>query len=747
MEQRSGIVEMSNYVRECLREDEEFILYRARARSAELSSVLLLTFASIRPRPESLRKIEHEYLFCRDFDTTWAVRPHALTDYNGQRALVLEDPGGEFLHRLIQGPMEIKQFLRIAIGLSAALGQLHKRSVIHKDLKPSNVLVDTATGHAWLAGFGIASRLPREQQSPAPPQFIAGTLPYMAPEQTGRMNRSIDLRSDLYALGVTLYEMLTGRLPFIASDPMDWVHCHIARQPAPPYVHLKSIPGMLSAMIMKLLAKTAEERYQTAVGLERDLRRCLDEWETQPPIDEFPLGEQDFPDRLIIPEKLYGREREVDALLAAFDRVVTQSRPELVLVSGYSGVGKSSVVNELHKVLVPPRGLFAAGKFDQYKRDIPYATLAQAFQRLIRQILVKSEAELGRWRETLLHALEPHGGLIVDLVPELKLIIGEQEPVPELPAPDAWRRFQLLLRRFIGVFARPEHPLALFLDDLQWLDAATLDLLEDLLTQESISHLLLIGAYRDNEVDASHPLMRKLGSIKAAGKSSVEEIKLGPLNAQHVSQLVADALHCKTDRVLDLAQLISQKTGGNPFFINQFLLTLTDESLIAFDSVHSCWSWNLKLIHAKGYTDNVADLMIGKLVRLPVTTQQALQQLACLGNVATTAMLAMVHDATGEELHASLVEARRQELVDFLEGSYRFVHDRVHEAAYALIPTERRAAVHLRIGRMLVAHTLPGKLDESIFDIVNQLNRASSLVTAPEEREQLAEFNLLAGRR
>src|SRR5580698_9698663 len=401
MEQRPGIMEMSDYVRECLREDEEFILYRGRAIEAKIPSVLLLTLASTRPALESLKKIEHEYSFRDDLDTGWAVRPLALSECNGQKALVLEDPGGEFLHRLIQGPMEIKQFLRIAIGLSTALGQLHNRSVIHKDLKPSNVLVDTATGHAWLTGFGIASRLPRERQSLGPPEFIAGTLPYMAPEQTGRMNRSIDLRSDLYALGVTLYEMLTGSLPFIASDPMEWVHCHIARQPIAASEREPNIPGPVSAIIMKLLAKTAEERYQTAVGLERDLRRCLDEWETQHRIDEFPLGEQDIPDRLMIPEKLYGREREVDALLAAFDRVVTQGRSELILVSGYSGVGKSSVVYELHKALVPPRGLFASGKFDQYKRDIPYATLAQAFQSLVRQILVQSEAAVSHWRDAL----------------------------------------------------------------------------------------------------------------------------------------------------------------------------------------------------------------------------------------------------------------------------------------------------------------------------------------------------------
>src|SRR5580692_9326708 len=555
MKQRPSIVEMSEYVRECLREDEEFILYRARASAAEVHSVLLLTPASIHPRPESLKKIEHEFSLCRDFDPTWAVRPLALSECNGQKALVLEDPGGEFLHRLIQGPMEIKQFLRITIGLSSALGQLHNRSVIHKDLKPSNVLVDVAAGHAWLTGFGIASRLPRERQSPGPPEFIAGTLPYMAPEQTGRMNRSVDSRSDLYSLGITFYEILTGGLPFTASDSMEWVHCHIARQPASPDVQLKGIPGVLSAIIMKLLAKTAEERYQTATGLERDLRRCLDEWETRHSIDEFVLGEQDIPDRLVIPEKLYGREREVDALLAAFDRVVTQRRPELMLVSGYSGVGKSSVVNELHKVLVPPRGLFASGKFDQYRRDIPYATLAQAFQSLVRSLLGQSEADLGRWRAALSESLGPNGQLFVDLVPELELVIGTQPPVVELPPQDAQRRFQLVFRRFIGVFARPEHPLALFLDDLQWLDAATLDLLEDMLTQSDLQHLMLIGAYRDNEVTAVDPLMRKLEIIKLAG-GNVAEIALAPLTEEHLGQLTADALRCELERAAPLAQLV-----------------------------------------------------------------------------------------------------------------------------------------------------------------------------------------------
>src|ERR1700730_15686820 len=414
----SSMMELSGYVLETLRKGGEFILYRGRQRGNP-SPVLVLAPVAEQPTAASLRRLEHEYSLAAELDPAWAAQPLALTRHEGRTILVLRDPGGEPMDRILdrgQGqPLELTRCLRIAVGLATAVGQVHRHGLIHKHIKPGSVLVDDV-GNVRLTRFGIASQLPHEFQAPAPPEVIAGTLAYMAPEQTGRMNRSIDARSDLCSVGVTLYQMLTGTLPFAAADPLEWIHCHVARQPTPPGERAV-VPGPLSTITMKLLAKNAEERYQTASGLEADLRRCLADWQSHGRIDPFPLAAHDASDRLLIPEKLYGRKREVDALIAAFDRVVTQGRPELVLVSGYSGVGKSSVVNELHKVLVPPRGLFAAGKFDQYKRDIPYTTLAQAFQTLIRQILVKSEADVGRWRDALRESLDPNGRLIVNLVP------------------------------------------------------------------------------------------------------------------------------------------------------------------------------------------------------------------------------------------------------------------------------------------------------------------------------------------
>jgi PAS domain S-box-containing protein len=729
-------------------EDGQFVLYRAWRRAADgtREAVLVVMPAAEHPTPATFDHLAHEYGLREELDGEWAVRPLELRRERGRTVLVLADPGGEPLDRLLATPMEVESFLRLAIGIAAALGKLHRSGLVHKDLKPAHILANCSDGQVRLTGFGLASRLPRERQAPAPPEVIAGTLAYMAPEQTGRMNRSIDSRSDLYALGVTLYEMSTGNLPFAASDPMEWVHCHIARRPVPPAERLKEVPGIVSAIIMKLLAKAAEDRYQTAAGLERDLRRCLAQWETKRHIDDFPLGERDTPDRLLIPEKLYGRAPEIDALIASFDRVVASGTPELVLVSGYSGIGKSSVVNELHKVLVPPRGLFASGKFDQYKRDIPYSTLAQAFQGLVRQILDKQEQEVARWRGPIQEALGANGQLVVTLIPELELIIGPQPPVPALPAQDAQNRFQMVFRHFLGVFARKEHPLAVFLDDLQWLDTATLQLLEHLVTHPETRYVLLIGAYRDNEVGPSHPLMLTLDAI-CKTQALVREIVLSPLRPDDLGQLVADALLCPPGRTEPLAQLVYEKTAGNPFFAIQFIEALAEERLLAFDERAALWQWDVARVQAKGFTDNVVDLMVDKLNRLPYATQEALKQLACLGNRAAIATMTLVHGGAADAMHAALWEAVRVGLVLRAEGAYTFLHDRVHEAAYSLIPEERRSEVHLRIGRLLLGRLAARETADAIFEIVNHLNRGAALITDDEERQRVVTFNLMAGRR
>jgi PAS domain S-box-containing protein len=710
------------------------------------TAVLVVLSASEHSAPAFTDRLVHEYGLKDDLDGRSAARPLAIVRENGRTILLLEDPGGQPLDRLLGQPMEMGRFLCIAIGISAALRQVHERGLIHKDIKPTNVLVDFVTGQVCLTGFGFASRLRRERQSLEPPELIAGRLAYMAPEQTGRMNRSIDSRSDLYSLGIILYEMLTGRPPFTAADPMEWIHCHIARQPALPSQRVAGIPGPLSVIVMKLLAKPAEERYQTAAGVESDLRRCLSHWELERRINEFPLCEHDASDQLLIPEKLYGRDREIGTLLAAFDRVVTSGRTELVLVSGYSGIGKSAVVNDVHKALVPLRGLFASGKADQYKRDVPYATLAQAFQSLVRRLLGKSEVELHKWRKHLQQALDPNGLLIVNLVPELKFVIGAQPPVPDLPPQDAQNRFQLVFRRFINVFARPEHPLALFLDDLQWLDTATLDLLEHLVTHSDVQQLLLIGAYRDNEVSPSHPLLRTLGAIRDSD-ARVQDIVLAPLRIDDVERLVADGLHCEPERGRPLAQLVQEKTGGNPFFASQFFVDLAEEGLLVFEPVARAWQWNMERIRAKSHTDNVVDLMVGKLKRFSDTTQDALKQFACLGNVAEIATLTMVYGQSEEALHAALSEAIHAGLVFREDSALKFLHDRIQQAAYSLIPESQRAETHLRIGRMLLAGMMPDDLDEHLFDVVNQFSRGAARLLDRDEKARVATINLRAGQK
>jgi PAS domain S-box-containing protein len=729
--------------------DEDRIYLRGRhpdANGADIAALAVLPAAE-HPPPASIDRLSHEFELRHALRDAWAAVPFDLRREGGRTLLLLEDRGGEPLDHSMGEPMELGRFLSLAIDIATALGEAHECGVVHKDIKPANVLIGCTDGKVRFTGFGIAARVfPRERQMPEPPEIIAGTLAYMAPEQTGRMNRSIDSRSDLYSLGILFYQMLTGDLPFAAADPMEWVHCHVARQPAPPAQRLTGIPVRVSGIVMKLLAKMAEDRYQTAAGLTRDLVRCRIQWEAEHRIDDFPLGEHDTPGRLVIPERLYGRDREIETLMAAFDRVVAGGAPELVLVSGYSGIGKSSLVNELHKVLVPSRGLFASGKFDQYKRDIPYATLVQAFQGLVRPLLGKQEEEIADWREKIQQALGANGQLILSLVPELELIVGPQAEVAPLGPQEEQIRFQTVFRRFLGVFACKEHPLALFLDDLQWLDSATLTFLEQFVTHPDTRYVLLIGVYRDNEVGLSHPLMLTLDSIRKSA-ARVHEIVLSPLTADDVCDLVADTLFCRPLQAAPLARLVFGKTGGNPFFVIQFIAALVEEHLLEFDARISAWRWELNRIREKGYTDNVVELMIGKLNRLPRATQEALKVLACLGHRADLPTLMLVQGAPGETLHADLSDAVGAGLALRAQGAYAFLHDRVREAAYALIPPEQRPELHLRIGRTLLGRRTPQELSESIFDVVNHLNAGGALLVERSEKERVAEINLRAARR
>ncbi|MDB6011592.1 MAG: domain S-box-containing protein [Gammaproteobacteria bacterium] len=733
--------DLSGYGFSPLREGELALL---RGSGEGLAPILLV--AAENNSLACLTRLEHEHGLRADLDATWAAHPIELSRHRNRLALLFEDPGGTVLERLLGRPLGITEFLRIAISLAEALHQVHARGLIHKDIKPANILVNVASGGVWLTGFGIASRLPREHPNPERPDAIAGTLAYMAPEQTGRMNRSIDSRSDVYSLGITFYQMLTSKLPFTAADPLEWVHCHLARQPVPPDERNVEAPRALSLITMKLLAKIPEERYQTAAGLAADLRRCLAEWEANGHIEPFPLGIRDVSDQLLIPERLYGREREIEMLLDCFDRVVAHGAPELALVSGYSGIGKSSVVHELHKVLVPSRGLFASGKFDQYKRNIPYATLAQAFQTLVRSLLSQGEAQLGRWRQSFSEALGLNGQLLVNLVPELELIIGKQPPVEELPPREAKSRFQTVFRRFLSVFARKEHPLALFLDDLQWLDGATLDLLEHLVTHSEVRHLLLVGAYRGNEVGPSHPLICTLEAIRETD-ARVQEIVLAPLGLGDVGRLIADTLHCEPERARPLAQLVQEKTGGNPFFATQFFTTLAEEELLVFDRAALAWVWDIDRIDAKDYTDNVVDIVVRKLKRLPLTTQDALKHLACLGNMAEIGTLSIVYEQTEQAMHTALWEAVRAGLIVHQGHHYKFLHDRIQQAAYSLFPEDRRPAVHLLIGRKLLASMTANEITEQLFDVANQLNRGGTLIVDRAEKAQVATINLRTGRK
>ncbi|MBN3893721.1 MAG: AAA family ATPase [Nostoc sp. JL31] len=751
------------------------LVYRAIRESDQLPVVIKLLQQEY-PTFNELLLFRNQYTIAKNLDLPGIVHPYSLEPYRNSYALVMEDFGGISLRDWLNKKMESNQytlteFLDIAIALSNTLDGLYRHRIIHKDIKPANILINPETKQVKLIDFSIASLLPRETQEIYSPNVLEGTLAYLSPEQTGRMNRGIDYRSDYYSLGVTFYELLAGHLPFESNDPMELVHCHIAKQPNQfkiqnsKFKNEEPIPEVLCGIVMKLMAKNAEDRYQSALGLKFDLEKCLSQLQEIGSIKSFELGERDICDRFIIPEKLYGRQAEVQNLLDAFERV-SQGSTEIMLVAGFSGIGKTAVVNEVHKPIVRQRGYFIKGKFDQFQRNIPFSAFVQAFRDLIGQLLSETDAQFEQWKSKILSALGENGQVMIEVIPELESMIGKQPPAPELSGSAAQNRFNLLFLKFTQVFTASEHPLAIFIDDLQWADSASLNLMHLLMSEADIGYLLLIGAYRDNEVNPVHPLMLTLEEIQKLD-ATVNRITLLPLDRVSINHLVANTLSCSLALATPLTELVLSKTKGNPFFSNQFLKALHQDQLITFNFDGGYWECDIAQVRSLTLTDDVVEFMAIQLEKLSIETQEVLKLAACVGNSFDLTTLAIVYEqseaTTTDELWKALQEGliiptndvykfyQQHSLVNSQNDygqitiTYKFLHDRIQQAAYSLIPDNQKQVTHLHIGRLLQHTTTANERDEKIFAIVNHLNQGVALISDELEQQELAQLNLAAG--
>ncbi|WP_438015488.1 ATP-binding sensor histidine kinase [Sorangium sp. So ce315] len=752
-------------VLEALHHGPRHSVYLGRTRSTGDLCIIKVARRGIHgPREIAMLKREHE--ITRKLDLNGVVKVHDLEVRGDQAALVLEHFEGRSLRAVIDdhGHVGPAAAIQLALQLADTLGAIHDRNIIHNDVTPSNILVDRALGTSRLTAFSIASLLPAERATVYDPLSSGGgTLHYMSPEQTGRMNRSVDFRSDYYALGVTLYELTTGHLPFETTDPMELVHCHIAKTPVPPHQVRSSVPEALSEVIMKLLSKTAEARYQSAYGLRADLEACLAMQESGRPASGFVIGQKDRPNRLQVSQRLYGRQEEVAALMSAFrDIHASGASSELLLIAGHPGVGKSSIVSEIHKPIAKEGGYFASGKFDQLARNIPYASVIAALRELVRQLLTESQGELAAWKTRILAAVSPNGQVVADVIPEIALIIGEQPPVPALGPVETRNRFNITFQRFIGAIASRRRGLVLFLDDLQWADTGSLNLIRVLLEDVDVRHLLLIGAYRDSEVDDAHPLMMTLSALQKS-QARVRTLSLRPLEREHVEQLVSDTLGSPREACRTLSDIIFSRTEGNPLFIIQQLTSIYREGHLRFDPQRGAWQWSAADIARASAAESVIALMILRVRSLAGPTQRVVMLAACIGNQFDLRLLSLLHQkdmrATDEDLWPALEAGlivpvdssyRIARFLDDADGgsvALKFLHDRVQQAAYRLLQDGERKRIHLELGHLMLRDTPSGSIEERIHEIVSHLNMSAELIVDRQQRHEAAALNLKAGQK
>jgi predicted ATPase/signal transduction histidine kinase/GAF domain-containing protein/tRNA A-37 threonylcarbamoyl transferase component Bud32 len=738
-------IKISQYeIIEYLYESKYTIVYRGCHAQDSLPVILKVLKPEVATQ-ERLTAFKNEFNITSKLEHPDIVKTLALEVYDNSLMMVFNDIGGDSLnHILSQTPLSLQQSLELMIALSDTLGFIHKQRIIHKDIKPSNIIYNLKTKRINLIDFGVADEVPERSVTPQSTLALEVTLEYISPEQTGRMNRPVDYRTDFYSLGITFYQMLTGRLPFEAIDALGMVYNHIAKIPIPPHEINTKIPEIVSRIVMKLISKTVDDRYQSAWGLSMDLQKCLNELNSENNIHLFELGMDDFSNQLRTPQKMYGRAKVIARMLEIFGNVST-GECELLFVSGFSGVGKTALVHEMNRSVLEKRGYFIEGKFDQLRRNEPYFAWIQAFIEFVNYALTESEEQLFNLRISILEAVGKIGRVLTDVIPNLELIIGPQPEVPTLKPVQSKNRFNYIFIKFIKSLAKKEHPIVVFLDDLQWIDMASLNLLEAIMTSNEVANMLIIGAYRNNEVDLSHPLTRSIESLRRVN-ARISILELEDLSEETINELIADTMHRRYSDTIELTHMVYSKTRGNPFFLLQTLKTLSDRRAIYFDSNSRYWQLDIAKLKSMEITDNVVTLLIGKIKKLSPDTQQVLALAACIGFRFDLSTLKIIAERSEDVLSDNLRQAQHEGLIASLDRFFQFSHDRVREAAYALIQQSKLAVTHLQIARTLNIEAETAQLVVNIFDIINHYNHGYSLIKSIQERDHVAKLNLIAGK-